>query len=80
MDPSNVILDMVNDELIGSTRLFYDVTSLWPLEFSSNKGVFERIIFPVEEERWFSVYFSQQIGWFSIVLHLHKVTGQTLAS
>ena len=46
-----------------------DVTYLWP-EFSSNKDVLVYLSY----ERWFSVYFSQQIGWFSIVLHLYKVT------
>ena len=50
-------------ELTGLTRLllFRDVTSLRPLEFSSNKDVFERFTFPGGDERWFSVYFSQQI-------------------
>ena len=71
-------LNLVNKGLTGLTRLalFCDVTSLWPLELSSNKDVFERFTFHVGDERWFS----QQIGWFSIVLHLYNVTGQTLAS
>ena len=71
-------LNLVNNGLTGLTRLllFRDVTSLWPLEYSSNKDVFERFTFHVGDERWFS----QQIGWFSIVLQLYNVTGQTLAS
>ena len=66
---------MVNKELTGLTRLplFHDVTGLWPLEFCSSKDVFERVTIPVGDERWFSVYFSQQIDWFSIVQHLYKV-------
>ena len=48
-----------------------DVTYLWP-EFSCNKDVLGRFNY-LSYERWFSVHFSQQIGWFSTVLHLYKV-------
>ena len=66
--------NMGNNELTGLTwlPLFCGATRPWPLELSSNKNVFERFIFPVGDERWFCVYFSQQIGWFFIVLPLYK--------
>ena len=45
--------------------VMWQVCDLYGL--SSSKDVFERFTFPVGDERWFSVYFSQQIDWFSVV-------------
>lgn len=38
-----------------------DVMGLWPLEFSANKYVFQRFFSSIGDERWFSVYFFQQL-------------------
>ena len=47
VDPSPMT---VNNEQTGLTwlSLFRDVTSLWPLEYSSNKDGLERFIFPMK--------------------------------
>ena len=70
----SVVQKTVNNELTGLTRLplFRDMTSLWPLEFSSNKDIFQRFTFPVGDERRLSEYLSLQIDWFSIALHLYN--------
>ena len=44
------------------------------LELSSSKDVFERFTLAVGDEKWFFVYFSQQIDRFSVLLHLYKLT------